>query len=135
MGIETLIPQRYPFLFVDKLLAVSQEEIVGIKAYTNDFLFYQELLPGEKVVPPAILIESIIQCGGAGVTKLGIFPRARWGLAALDSIRICDWVKLNMTTKMIIKNRKVSNKVLKQSGIVYCNEKKILEAAWLCLRL
>jgi 3-hydroxyacyl-[acyl-carrier-protein] dehydratase len=135
MEIETLIPQRYPFLFVDKLLAVSQNEIVGIKAYTVDFLFYQELLPGEKVVPPAILIESIIQCGGAGVTKLGIFPRACWGLASLDSIHIFDWVKLNMTTRMVIKNRKVSNKVLKQSGVIFCDEKKILEASWLCLRL
>ncbi|MCE5286654.1 MAG: 3-hydroxyacyl-ACP dehydratase, partial [Pelosinus sp.] len=125
MEIETLLPQRYPFLFVDELIAVSAEEIVGIKTYARDFLFYQELLPDEKVVPPTILIESIIQCGGAGVTKLGIFPRARWRLAALENIRIYDWVRPNQTVKMVTKNIKVSSKVLKQTGIAFCNEKKI----------
>jgi len=135
LKIEDLIPQRYPFLFVDEILSASAEETVGIKTYTQDFLYCQEYLPGKKVIPPAILLESIIQCGGAGVTQLGIFERACWGLAGVDKFSLFDWVEPCADTKMIVKNIKVTHKVLKQTGSTFCNGKKVLEATWLCLRL
>lgn len=135
MEIESLLPQRQPFLFVDALLAVSRDGISGVKTYSKDFMFFEEFWPGEKTVPPAILIESLIQVGGAGVTKLGIFQRAAWGLAGLSSIRVYDRVRAGETTKMHVTTSKVSHKVLQQAGETFCNDKKILEASWLCLRL
>ena len=133
--IEKLLPQRYPFLFVDQIAAVSLDEIVGINTYTSDFLYFQEYISGEKTVPAAILLESLVQCGGAGLTALGAFGKACWGLAAIEKAVVLAQVPLNAETRMVISTGKVTGKVIKQSGITFCQGKKVLEAAWLCLRL
>lgn len=133
--IEELLPQRYPFLFVDNIVSADENEIIGVKTYDASFLFYQGSLSEEKIVPSVILIESIVQCGGAGVTQMGIFPKGSWGLASLENVHFTGLVTEGTTVKMAVKNIKVSDKVLKQRGAAFCNGEQILEAAWLCLRL
>ncbi len=135
MNIEELLPQRHPFLFVDEILSADCDETVGTQTYDNFFPFYQADFSGSKIVPGVILLESMVQCGGAGVTKAGIFPRASWGLASLEKVQFFHIVTYKSTVKMVVKNLKVSNKMLKQTGIAFCNDHKILEATWLCLRL
>lgn len=134
-AIERLLPQRYPFLFVDEILSATKDEIIGIKTYDSSFFFYQEYIPGQKAVPSVILIESLVQCGGAGVTLLGIFEKASWGLASLDKVQFLGCIEANATVKMVVKTLKVSNKLLKQTGTAFCDGHIILEATWLCLRL
>lgn len=135
MNIETLLPQRHPFLFVDKIISADLNETVGIKTYDQSFLFYQENPLGEKIVPSLLLVESIVQCGGAGVTQVGIFQKASWGLASLENVNFQGVVTSNATVNMVVKNLKVSNKVLKQTGTAFCGGQEILKATWLCLRL
>ena len=133
--IETLLPQRYPFLFVDHILSADIQQTIGIKTYDHSFRFSQEYRPMQKIVPSVILIESLIQCGGAGVTQVGIFEKASWGIASLENVHFYDSVTLPATVNMVIKNLKVSRKALKQTGTASCSGYTILEATWLCLRL
>lgn len=133
--IKTLIPQREPFLFVDDIICANREEIVGIKTYDTSFLFCEGHFLERKIVPGVILIESIVQCGGAGVTKLGLFKEILWGLASIDHVRFFDVLEPAATVKMVIKNLKLSDKALKQTGTAFYDEKVILEATWLCLPL
>ena len=133
--IEALLPQRHPFLFVDEILSATIDEIIGIKTYDNTFLFYQGHYPNKKIVPGVILIESIVQCGGAGVTQIGILEKVSWGLASLENVQFFHCVELGSTVKMVVKTLKVSNKLLKQTGTAFCGGHAILEATWLCLRL
>ena len=74
--IESLLPQRYPFLFVDEILSADKNEIIGTKIYDASFLYFQEHSPGQKFVPNSILVESIVQCGGAGITQIGLTKNA-----------------------------------------------------------
>lgn len=134
-GIEQLLPQRYPFLFVDEILSADSSETVGIQTYDKSFLFYQTNGSEGKIVPSVILIESIVQCGGAGVTQAGIFQKASWGLASLENVQFWGVVESSAMVKMVVKNLKVSNKVLKQTGTAFCGGHRVLEATWLCLRL
>lgn len=133
--IETLLPQRYPFLFVDEILSATSDEILGVKTYDNTFLFYQGYSPGERIVPSVILIESMVQCGGAGVTQMGVLEKASWGLASLENVQIFCAIEFGSTVKMVIRTLTVSNKRLKQTGTAFCGGHTILEATWLCLRL
>jgi len=133
--IETLLPQRYPFLFVDEIIAATIDEIIGNKTYDNSFLYYQKYFPDQEIVPNVILIESIVQCGGAGVSQIGIFEKVLWVLAALESVQFFGCIKSNSTVRMVVKTLKISNKLLKQSGTAFCGGHAILEATWLCLRL
>jgi len=135
IDIETLLPQRPPFLFVDAILSATHDEIIGSKTYDESFSFYQKDMAGQNIVPNVLLIESIVQCGGAGVTQMGIFEKASWGLASLEKVRFFRSIASGSTVKMIVKTLNISTKLLKQSGMIFCEGQVVLEATWLCLRL
>lgn len=62
--IEAMLPHRYPFLLVDKVLEVSDSEIVGVKNVTMNEPFFQGHFPGNPVMPGVLQIEAMAQCGG-----------------------------------------------------------------------
>lgn len=134
-NMESLLPQRYPFLFVDQLLSADKDTITGTKIYDTSFLYFQEYVPGKKIVPGSILIESIVQCGGAGLNRINLANRSLWGLASLETVRFFDFVEANTQVTMVVKNLKFTDKLVKQRGTASCEGKSILEATWLCLRL
>ncbi|MBV7275160.1 3-hydroxyacyl-ACP dehydratase FabZ family protein [Clostridium thailandense] len=133
--IEALIPHRHPFLFVDEILSADEDKTIGIKTYDESFAFFQECMPKQKIVPNVILIESMGQCGGAGIKKSGIGSDALYGFAVMENVRFFDTVKFGETVRMIIKNINISNRAIKQSGTALCNDKVVAEATWMCARL
>lgn len=63
-GIKRLIPHRYPFLFVDRIVElVAGERIVGIKNVSADEPFFQGHFPAYPVMPGVIILESLAQTG------------------------------------------------------------------------
>lgn len=132
--IKDLLPQREPFLFVKEILAADREKTVGLMTYDAAFPYYLTWSPQRKIVPEAILIESLVQCGGAGIVRLGLTEKALWGLASLEKVQIFGVVKPNSTVKLVVQNVKISNRLLKQSGVCFYEDSPVLQASWLCLR-
>ena len=62
--IEKILPHRYPFLLVDKIIEHSETHIVGIKNVTYNEPFFQGHFPGNYVMPGVLQIEALAQCGG-----------------------------------------------------------------------
>jgi beta-hydroxyacyl-ACP dehydratase FabZ len=63
--IMELLPHRYPFLLVDRIVAFEPEKrIVGIKNVTITEPFLQGHIPGHPIMPGVLIIESIAQVGG-----------------------------------------------------------------------
>lgn len=62
--IKKLLPHRYPFLMVDKIISSSEDEIVGIKNITVNEPFFEGHFPNEPVMPGVLLIEAMAQTGG-----------------------------------------------------------------------
>ncbi|MFC2114662.1 bifunctional UDP-3-O-[3-hydroxymyristoyl] N-acetylglucosamine deacetylase/3-hydroxyacyl-ACP dehydratase [Bacteroidota bacterium] len=64
MEIEGLLPHRHPFLFVDKIIQISDKHIVGIKNVTYDEYFFRGHFPDNPVMPGVLMIEALAQTGG-----------------------------------------------------------------------
>jgi UDP-3-O-[3-hydroxymyristoyl] N-acetylglucosamine deacetylase / 3-hydroxyacyl-[acyl-carrier-protein] dehydratase len=62
--IKEYLPHRYPFLMVDKILSMTETEVIGIKNVTQNEPFFQGHFPEEPVMPGVLLIEAMAQTGG-----------------------------------------------------------------------
>jgi 3-hydroxyacyl-[acyl-carrier-protein] dehydratase len=132
--IEELIPHREPFLFVDKIVSISREEIIGLQTFTDK---ENPVLKGSfpaDVIPGTIVLESMAQCGGAGVRLLGI-AEGVFALAHIETAKFSGVVRYNEQVKYIIKNVRLSAKMVKQEGSAYVNDVVVLEAAWLSIKI
>lgn len=58
------LPHRYPFLLVDKIIALSETQVVGIKNITFNEEFFQGHFPNNPVMPGVLQIEAMAQTGG-----------------------------------------------------------------------
>jgi len=63
------LPQKPPFLFVDEILEIDDQEIVAAYRFRKDHDFYRGHFPGNPVTPGVILVEAMAQ---VGVVALGI---------------------------------------------------------------
>lgn len=62
--IKSLLPHRYPFLMVEKIIEIGQQHIVGIKNLSVNELFFEGHFPQEPVFPGVLQIEAMAQIGG-----------------------------------------------------------------------
>ncbi|MBN1619773.1 3-hydroxyacyl-ACP dehydratase FabZ [candidate division WOR-3 bacterium] len=62
--IMRLIPHRYPFLLIDRIVEITDDKVVGIKNVTINEPFFQGHFPGNPIMPGVLIIESMAQAGG-----------------------------------------------------------------------
>jgi UDP-3-O-[3-hydroxymyristoyl] N-acetylglucosamine deacetylase/3-hydroxyacyl-[acyl-carrier-protein] dehydratase len=62
--IEKILPHRYPFLMVDKIMEINEESIIGVKNITMNEPIFTGHFPGNPVFPGVLQIEAMAQVGG-----------------------------------------------------------------------
>lgn len=67
--IKELLPHRYPFLLVDKVIDIQDNYLVGVKNVTANEPFFQGHFPNEPVMPGVLLVEAMAQAGGIFVLR------------------------------------------------------------------
>jgi 3-hydroxyacyl-[acyl-carrier-protein] dehydratase len=68
-----ILPHRYPFLLVDRILTIDLEQntIVGQKNVTTNEQFFQGHFPGVPIMPGVLILEALAQTGGILIYKKG----------------------------------------------------------------
>ncbi len=87
--IMKVLPHRYPFLFVDRVLEMEEKKrIVGIKNVTINEPFFQGHFPGHPIMPGVLIIEAMAQVGGILLMGLVDDPETKVVyFISLDNVR------------------------------------------------
>ena len=83
-----ILPHRYPFLLVDRILEVEKgKRIVGIKNVTFNEEFFQGHFPGQPVMPGVLIVETMAQVAAIGL--FGVVPDHEKKLLYLSGVDRC----------------------------------------------
>jgi beta-hydroxyacyl-ACP dehydratase FabZ len=64
VAIQKILPHRYPFLLVDRIIEIDPPKIVGIKNVTLNEPFFNGHFPGHPIMPGVLILEAMAQTGG-----------------------------------------------------------------------
>jgi 3-hydroxyacyl-[acyl-carrier-protein] dehydratase len=87
-GIRAIIPHRYPFLLVDRIVElVPGERAVGIKNVTANEPFFQGHFPAYPVMPGVLIVEAMAQVGAVALLSTDQFKGQMAFFAGIDKVR------------------------------------------------
>ena len=131
--IKEILPHRFPFLLVDRIVECEAERIVGLKNVTLNEPFFEGHFPDFPVMPGVLIVEAMAQTAGILVLK-SIEDRASKLvlLVAVENARFRRPVVPGDTLRLEMKLLKRKATVAKMSGIATVDGQIVAEAEMMC---
>jgi 3-hydroxyacyl-[acyl-carrier-protein] dehydratase len=109
--IQALLPHRYPFLLVDRILENAPgERAVGLKNVTVNEQFFQGHFPGRPIMPGVLIVEAMAQVGGIVLLQMADSKDKLSLFAGIDKVRfrrpVVPGDQLIMTVELLCIKRK-----------------------------
>ena len=129
--IMNLLPHRYPFIMIDRILElVPGEKVVALKNVTINEPFFQGHFPGRPIMPGVLMIEAMGQAGA--VLAAESLPEQEQGsliyFMGMNKVKFRKPVVPGDQIIFEIKFLKQRAKVFKMSGMAFVDEKLVAEA-------
>ena len=117
--ILSVLPHRYPFLLVDRILEVTgTSRIVGVKNVTINEPFFQGHFPGHPIMPGVLIVEAMAQVGGC--LMMGTMERPETKVVyfmALDRVRFRRPVRPGDQLRMEVEVLQVRGPTCRLKGV------------------
>jgi 3-hydroxyacyl-[acyl-carrier-protein] dehydratase len=127
--IMTILPHRYPFLFVDKIVEFEAgKRAKGIKNVTINEPFFQGHFPGHPVMPGVLIIEAMAQVGGILAFKSADVKDKVVYFMGIDGARFRKPVQPCDRLELVLEVLKTRGNIWSFSGEAYVNEQRVAEA-------
>ncbi|XTZ10022.1 MAG: 3-hydroxyacyl-ACP dehydratase FabZ [cyanobacterium endosymbiont of Rhopalodia yunnanensis] len=135
--IHELLPHRYPFALVDRIIDyVPREKAVGIKNVTINEQFFTGHIPARPIMPGVLIIESMAQVGGVILTLLPEMKGQFFAFAGIDKVRfrlpVVPGDQLVMTVELLSFKR---NRIAKMKGQSVVDKQVVTQAEMLFSRI
>ncbi len=129
--IMEMIPHRYPFLLVDKVIELKDgESVIGVKNVTVNEPFFTGHFPGNPIMPGVLIIEAMAQASAILVVKTIKAEPNSMGvlLASINNVKFRKPVVPGDTMKLHVKVLKNKMGMWSMSGEAHVDGKKVAEA-------
>jgi 3-hydroxyacyl-[acyl-carrier-protein] dehydratase len=127
--IMRLIPHRYPFLMVDRIVELEPgRRVVGIKQVTANEPQFTGHFPGRPIMPGVLMVEALAQTAGVGVMSLDEY-RGKLGLfAGIDECRFRRLVVPGDTLRLEVTVEKLRGMFGRAKGVASVDGDVAVEA-------
>ncbi|MBS5794057.1 MAG: 3-hydroxyacyl-ACP dehydratase FabZ [Clostridiales bacterium] len=127
--IMEIIPHRYPFLLIDKVIEIEEgKKIVAIKNVTMNEQFFQGHFPVEPVMPGVLIIEAMAQAGACAILSMEEYKGKIAYFGAINNAKFRDKVVPGDTLRLEVELLKLKKVAGIGKGVAYVGDKKVAEA-------
>jgi len=134
--IKEILPHRYPFLFIDKVLEINLEEsrIVAQKNVTANEEFFNGHFPAQPIMPGVLIVEAMAQAVGILGVKImhsdnHVFDQKKlFVLAGIDKVRIKKTVVPGDILKIHASMGKITRDICKSQAEVFMDDAIVASA-------
>ncbi len=127
--IKSIIPHRYPFLLIDRVLEmVPEERIVALKNVSANEEFFQGHFPNEPVMPGVLILEALAQAGAVLILSMEKNKGKTAYFGAIDKAKFRDKVVPGDTLRLELSILKMKDRAGIGKGVAYVGDKKVAEA-------
>jgi 3-hydroxyacyl-[acyl-carrier-protein] dehydratase len=126
--IKEIIPHRYPFLLVDRIIDLELgKKAIGLKNVTINEPFFQGHFPEYPVMPGVLIVEALAQVGAIAVLGMEENKGKIGFLAGIDEFRFKEQVKPGDTLILEVELTRVRGSIGKGHGVAKVNGKVVAE--------
>jgi beta-hydroxyacyl-ACP dehydratase FabZ len=132
--IQNILPHRYPFLLVDKIVEQDEKHVVGIKNVTFNEPFFQGHFPGFPVMPGVLIIEAMAQVGG--ILFFGAMEEPQKNIvffAGIDKAKFRKPVLPGDQLRLELEALRIRKTSCKMKGAAYVDNEVVAEAEVFCI--
>lgn len=130
VAIEKMLPHRYPFLLVDKVMEITEDTIIGVKNVTMNEPQFTGHFPGNPIFPGVLQIEAMAQCGGVfALSKVEDPHLYSTYFMKIDNVKFKNMVRPGDTLVFELKLLSpIRRGLVNMGGTAYVNGKPVMSA-------